>query len=162
MRGVVCTPLFDGSRPGSLSSHRAARARVFYDVDVRQYLVVFLLMLMPLRLWAGVGMSLQGSESFVHLSVAAATEGRLAPAMAPMEPDCHEAHADKQASIAAEANSPECHDGVCQLCAVCHQAAGMATWEPNLPLGLAHALPVGELLVPGVPLLYTLTKPPIS
>lgn len=154
--------MFERPRPRSLTAQHAARALVFYDVVVRQYLVVFLLMLMPFRLWAGVGMSLGGGESFMHLSVAADTEGRLAPTMAPMEPDCHEAHADKQAPIAAEANSPECHDGVCQLCAVCHQAAGMATWEHNLPLGLAHALPVGELLVPGVPLLHTLTKPPIS
>lgn len=135
---------------------------------MRRLFLCLLLCLLPLRLWAGVWMSLSDSGAHhlaapAHLSLTQATETDAVH-------DCHgaaagtlhEAQVQPQVPLDTAVQKTDCHDGTCQLCGVCHQSANLAVWPRVAPVAQAHPLPPGVSMAPAAHLSAPLTKPPIS
>ena len=135
---------------------------------MRRLFLCFLLCLMPLRLWAGVWMSLSDSGAYhlpgsAHVSLVQTSEADAVH-------DCHEAragtlheaHAQPQAPLDSAAQKADCHDGSCQLCGVCHQSASLLAWPQSVAVAQTHPLPPGVPMAPAGHTFAPLTKPPIS
>lgn len=130
---------------------------------MRRLFLCFLLCLMPLRLWAGVWMPM--AQSPVQHGPHNVKVTQQSPADAAH--DCHESSAKSGHHAALEtppdtaAQKTDCHDGTCQLCGVCHQSAGLATWPVLVPIFQAHALPLGVSVAHVARAAPPLIKPPI-
>ena len=133
---------------------------------MRRLFLCFLLCLTPLRLWAGVWMSL--SDSGAHHLPGSAQVSLVQTSEAAAVHDCHEAMAGSlhemqaQAPLDSAAHKADCHEGSCQLCGVCHQSASLLAWPQPVPVAQAHPLPPGVPMAPAGHTFAPLTKPPIS
>jgi hypothetical protein len=137
-----------------------------YDLKMRRFFICFLLILMPLRLWAGVWMPMAKIASHddsqsVHV---------IQNAQVQTAHDCHETSAESVHGSNAPAQTPtdataqktDCHDGTCQLCAVCHQSANLFLWPLLMAVSPAHTLPMGVSSSHPLRTAPPLIKPPIS
>lgn len=165
---------------GLLASCPPAHGRFDYDFVMRRLFLCFLLCLMPLRLWAGVGMLIapngwhptptpNPTSASTPISVAVESTGaQTAPAQSGH--DCHEAvtlashEAPTHTTHVADhgPQTADCHDGSCQLCGVCHQTASLMTWVLGVPLIQIHPQPIGAFVAPLAQPAQPLIKPPIS
>ena len=139
---------------------------------MRRLFFCFLLCLMPLRLWAGVWMPL-AQNGLHHTPIptpAAAVASGAQTTSAEVGHDCHEAvtlashEAQTHVTDLADAGEQkaDCHDGTCQLCAVCHQTASLMHSASLVPVVQIHPQPIGAFVAPLAQPAQPLIKPPIS
>ncbi|MEY4447046.1 MAG: hypothetical protein RLZZ433_61 [Pseudomonadota bacterium] len=102
--------------------------------------------------------------------ISAAAEATLVKtALSEVAHECHEpmvqvSHEDQShAPVVADigAQKADCHDGTCQLCGVCHQAASLMPWAFVLPVIQIHSQPIGAFVAPLAQHAQPLIKPPI-
>lgn len=161
LRVPACLP---GCAEGLAALGGGALAAMAYDLSMRRLFLCFLLCLMPLRLWAGVWMPVPD-----HAAHPASTERYASLAQSADTPhECHEAdgmHPAQQllpAAHEAAVHQADCQEGTCQLCAVCHQSAGLAAWPLVVSVAQANPLPAGAFWAHAARTSSPLTKPPIS
>lgn len=119
---------------------------------LRRFALILVLLSLPLRLWAGVGLMLNTAE---------------APAVALVATTSHDAHpcheADAVAPVAqAGGGLMHCGSDDCQICAVCHMPAmgfsGLLGLTQNAPRDWVASSGLHGHVAPS----STLFKPPVS
>jgi hypothetical protein len=114
---------------------------------------------MPLRLWAGVWMPMAHTAALpaeALASVAVVHDAAAHP--------CHDTHTPESTpapQATSGAHDPDCHDGACQLCGVCHQSVGLTAWPLALAVFQVHPQPLGLHPLHAAVASPPLTKPPI-
>jgi hypothetical protein len=136
---------------------------------LRRFFIIALLLCLPLRLWAGVGMMMNMPAAPVQAAAVQSTQ----------EAPCHEAevahdgqslhqhhsaaHGNESASAStAQAGAQDaCDHGQCASCVACHLLALQATAYPSVLQAAPRAwslAPTGALYATHVPGLF---KPPV-
>ena len=110
---------------------------------MRHWLLIFMIVLLPMRAWAGVGMAMQtmehqqiAPETVANYSINTGTSGAFHAqnsAKAPLQtqPDCHghtAADVDHtNATVKSAGNLVDCAS-ICGVCQVCHSVALASEW----------------------------------
>jgi hypothetical protein len=117
---------------------------------LRRFVLIFVLLCLPFRLWAGVGLMMNAVD---RPAVVVTSSHDVHP--------CHEA--DAVAPVAQGGGGlMHCGSDDCQICAVCHMPAmgfsGLLDFMPNAPRDWIASTGLHGYVAPASPLF----KPPVS